>query len=392
MYDRVRWGIPELTPMYKILIIEDDPLFRLVLTKALKNQGYDVTVATNGEEGLIQTKEIQPALILCDWMMPRMDGLEVCRRVKADPELATTFFVLLTAREGVEDRVQGLDNGADDFLSKPIEVNELRAKVRAGLRLHQLNQDLQTAKQKLESELAEAAEYVRSLLPSPLTGQVRIDARFIPSQQLGGDCFDYYWLNDDELAIYVVDAAGHGVGAALLSVSVQNLLRSQSLSGVNFSQPDRVLAALNDAFQMENQGDKYFTIWYGVYNRINRQLVYASAGHPPAILLSPNPDISQPVQTLKTAGLPVGMFSEVSYTCDQCMIESHSTLYIFSDGAYEIHQPDGDLWGLESFTDLLASYKSTNTSHLDMVLEHIQNVRVKDSLEDDLSLLQIDFD
>ena len=378
--------------MYKILIIEDDPLFRLVLTKALKNQGYDVAVATNGEEGLTQGKQLRPALILCDWMMPRMDGLEVCRRIKADPELATTFFVLLTAREGVEDRVEGLDTGADDFLSKPIEVNELRAKVRAGLRLHQLSQDLQTAKQKLETELAEAAEYVRSLLPSPLTGEVRIDARFIPSQQLGGDCFDYYWLNSDELAIYVVDAAGHGVGSALLSVSVQNLLRSQSLSGVNFSQPDRVLGALNDAFQMENQGDKYFTIWYGVYNRIKRQLVYASAGHPPAILLSPHSEISPQVKSLKTPGLPVGMFSEISYISDQCHIEANSTLYVFSDGAYEIHQPDGNLWGLEAFTNLLASYKPTNTSHLDMVLEYIQNVRVKDRLEDDLSLLQIDFD
>jgi len=86
--------------MYQILIIEDDPLFRLVLTKSLKNQGYDVMVAANGEEGLQQAREIRPALILCDWMMPRMDGLEVCRHIKADPELATTFFVLLTAREG----------------------------------------------------------------------------------------------------------------------------------------------------------------------------------------------------------------------------------------------------------------------------------------------------
>ncbi|MGK7901183.1 MAG: PP2C family protein-serine/threonine phosphatase [Hormoscilla sp.] len=377
--------------MYQILVIEDDPLFRLVLTKSLKNQGYDVMVAANGEEGLQQARELRPALILCDWMMPRMDGLEVCRHIKADPELATTFFVLLTAREGVSDRVEGLDTGADDFLSKPVEMNELRAKVRAGLRLHQLNQDLQTAKKIMEAELAEAAEYVRSLLPSPLTGKVTIDARFIPSRQLGGDCFDYYWLNSDELAIYVVDAAGHGVGSALLSVSVLNVLRSQSLNGVNFSEPDRVLTALNDKFPMD-QTDKYFTIWYGVYNQSARQLVYASAGHPPAILLSPNQTPDLQVQSLKTPGMPVGMFPEAEYVCYQCPIVANSTLYVFSDGAYEICQPDGSIWSLDAFTNLLASQPQTDSNNLDRVLNQIKSLSAKEALDDDLSLLQINFE
>lgn len=376
--------------MYQILVIEDDPLFRLVLTKSLKNQGYDVMVAANGEEGLQQAREIRPALILCDWMMPRMDGLEVCRHIKADPELATTFFVLLTAREGVSDRVEGLDTGADDFLSKPVEMNELRAKVRAGLRLHQLNQDLQTAKKIMEAELAEAAEYVRSLLPSPLTGKVTIDARFIPSRQLGGDCFDYYWLNSDELAIYVVDAAGHGVGSALLSVSVLNVLRSQSLSGVNFSEPDRVLTALNDKFPMDRT-DKYFTIWYGVYNQSARQLVYASSGHPPAILLSPNQTLDLQVQSLKTPGMPVGMFPEAEYVSDRCPIVANSTLYVFSDGAYEICQPDGSIWSLDAFTNLLASQPQTQGNNLDRVLNQIKSLSAKEALDDDLSLLQINF-
>jgi len=385
--------------MYQILIIEDDPLFRLVLTKSLKNQGYDVMVAANGEEGLQQAREIRPALILCDWMMPRMDGLEVCRHIKADPELATTFFVLLTAREGVEDRVEGLDTGADDFLSKPVEMNELRAKVRAGLRLHQLNQDLQTAKKIMEAELAEAADYVRSLLPSPLTGKVTIDARFIPSRQLGGDCFDYYWLNSHELVIYVVDAAGHGVGSALLSVSVLNVLRSQSLSGVNFSEPARVLTALNDKFQMNTQTDKYFTIWYGVYNQSDSKLVYVSAGHPPAILLSPNQGKDNQVQSLKTPGLPVGMFPEAEYVSYQCQIVANSTLYVFSDGAYEICQSDGSIWSLDAFTNLLASQPlavsvlepPNHTNNLELVLQHIKNLSAKEALDDDLSLLQINF-
>lgn len=377
--------------MYKVLIIEDDPLFRLVLTKALKNQGYDVTVATNGEEGLEQAASLRPGLILCDWMMPRMDGLEVCRRIKANPDLATTFFVLLTAREGVEDRVQGLDNGADDFLSKPIEVNELRAKVRAGLRLHQLSQDLQTAKQRLEAELMEAADYVKSLLPGPLEESVFIDSRFIPSRQLGGDCFDYYWLNENQLVIYVVDAAGHGVGSALLSVSVLNLLRSQSLSGVDFSQPHQVLMGLNDTFQMETQGDRYFTIWYGVYDRQEQSLVYASSGHPPAILLSPGFQEEIEVQYLKTPGFPIGMFPGVEYKSCQCQVQPQSTLYVFSDGVYEIHQTDGTLWGLEAFSEFLATHQHLSSELLDHLLHCIHTLNPNTILDDDLSLLQIQF-
>ena len=377
--------------MYKVLIIEDDPLFRLVLTKALKNQGYDVTVATNGEEGLEQAKTLRPGLILCDWMMPRMDGLEVCRRIKANPQLATTFFVLLTAREGVEDRVQGLDNGADDFLSKPIEVNELRAKVRAGLRLHQLNQDLQTAKQHLEDELMEAADYVRSLLPAPLSEPVSIKSRFIPSSQLGGDCFDYYWLNDDELVLYIVDAAGHGVGSALLSVSVLNFLRSQSLSEGDFAHPDRVLRGLNETFQMEKQGDRYFTIWYGVYNRKTQVLSYASSGHPPAILLSPTTADSGSVEYLKTPGFPVGMFPEVEYTSHQCPIHPESTLYVFSDGVYEIHQPDGTLWGIEALSEFLVAHQHLPSELLERLLHCIHSLNPNTALDDDFSLLEIKF-
>lgn len=337
--------------------------------------------------------------------MSYLDGLEVCRRIKAEPELATTFFILLTDRGKVEDRVRGLDTGADDFLSKPIDINELKARVRAGLRLHQLNQDLQTQKQALEAlnqnlqtqkqileaELAEAASYVRSLLPSPLVGTVTTEALFIPSAQLGGDCFDYYWLDLENLAIYLLDVSGHGVGSALLSVSVLNVLRSQSLPNTNFCQPSEVLRALNHAFQMVNHGDKYFTIWYGVYNQIKRQLVYASAGHPPAVLLSGTSAANVQVRQLGEPGLPLGVLPDDDFDDNYCDIEESSTLYIFSDGAYEIHKPDGTIWGLEAFIHLLTEFRKTNTYNLNQVIHEIQTLTSKDTFEDDFSLLKVNF-
>ncbi|MDY6939783.1 MAG: diguanylate cyclase [Cyanobacteriota bacterium] len=135
--------------MAKILIVDDDPTTRLILKKALQNAGHSVLSAKNGLDGLEQVKTLHPALVICDWMMPQMNGLDFCAAVKADRALATTYIILLTRLGHVDDRVKGLDSGADEFLSKPIEVQELTARVRAGLRLHYLTQELKEANQKL---------------------------------------------------------------------------------------------------------------------------------------------------------------------------------------------------------------------------------------------------
>jgi sigma-B regulation protein RsbU (phosphoserine phosphatase) len=358
----------------------------------LEKQGYEVVAASTGEEGIIQALTCPPALIICDWIMPGLNGLEVCHRIKTDPNLSTTFFILLTSLDSVADRVKGLDAGADDFIAKPIEKNELQARVRAGLRLHQLSRDLQTQKLLLEAELAEAAEYVRSLLPPPMITPLNIDSRFIPSRQLGGDCFDYYWLDAENLAIYLIDTAGHGLRATLPSISVLNLLRSRTLKNLNYYQPSNVLAALNETFQMSYQNDKYFTIWYGVYNRNNRQLTYASAGHPPAILVSQSSLSHAEVKLLKTPGMPVGMFPEAKYVDDYFYIDQFSTLYIFSDGAYEITQSEGTLWSLDSFIQLLVSLHNSVDYQLDHLLSYLINLNSKEAFDDDLSILQVKFD
>jgi len=384
--------------MFQVLVIDDDPIVRAVLKRTLQNQGYETTVVSNGEEGIAQAKQLRPALIVCDWMMTPLDGLEVCRQVKSDPELSNTFFVLLTAKGEVKDRVMGLDAGADEFLSKPVDMNELKARVRAGLRLYQANEDLRNQKQvlevlneKLNAQLAEAAEYVQSLLPSSSTGSITIESLFKPSAQLGGDCFDYYQLDDESLAFYLLDVSGHGVGSALLSVSVLNILRSQSLTNVSFYRPSEVLTALNHAFQMDNQGEKYFTIWYGVYDRTKRQLTYATGGHPPAILLSGTSATNIEVKQLGIPSIPIGILRDGEFEDEYFQIEENSALYIFSDGAYEIYGEDDRIWGLDAFADLLRDCRQKNISDLKEVVEKIQILTGKDIFEDDLSLLKIKF-
>ncbi|MBD2577320.1 SpoIIE family protein phosphatase [Oscillatoria sp. FACHB-1406] len=378
--------------MAQILVIDDDPAIQVLLKRALAKKGYEVEIASDGEEGLAKAKAMRPALVICDWVMPRLSGIEVCRAVKATPELSTTIFILLTSMGSVESRVKGLDAGADDFVCKPVEMFELNARVRSGLRQHELSRDLQQQKHRLEAELLEAAEYVRSILPEPLLEPpVRIDVRFVPCSRLGGDSFDYFWLDEEHLAIYLLDVSGHGLRSALPSLSVINLLRSQSLVQVDYRQPSDVLRNLNDAFQMTQRNDKYFTIWYGVYNQKTRQLIYASGGHPPAVLISPAGGGLQ-VELLKTPGFPAGMFPGVEYVEQSCEISPASSLYIFSDGIYEINQTDGEIWGYDNFVDRLKNYQAKLQRNLDFLIEEVKEVNPRDSFDDDLSIVQIDFE
>ena len=399
------------TPSADILVIDDDPIIRRILQRMLQSQGYRVAIAETAADGLEQALAITPPVILCDWRLPgNVDGLEICRRLKEHPDLSMSSFLLITAHAETASRVEALEAGADDLLMKPIDMAELKARVKSGMRLCQLTRDLKKQKQYLENELAEAASYVQSLLPQDTDKPpVKIQTRFLPSQQLVGDCFDFYWLDPDYLVMYLLDVSGHGLGAALLSTSVLNVLRSQSLPGTNFYRPDKVLESLNNMFQMTDQNEKYFTIWYGVYNRVNRQLMYASAGHPPAVLLSQPTDSTngatppaEPLR-LRTPGMPIGMMPDTAYTWKRCSIPDNSYLYIFSDGVYEVPETavaeTGEILGLDSFIDHIE--KCPRPGQLDQLISYATmpilgtdgNHAADDnaSLLDDLSLLEISF-
>lgn len=399
---RIGVMVKAINPIADILVIDDDPIIRRILQRMLQSQGYRVAIAETAADGLDQALAITPPVILCDWRLPgTVDGLEICRRLKEHPDLSMSSFLLITAHAETASRVEALEAGADDLLMKPIDMAELKARVKSGMRLCQLTRDLKKQKQYLENELAEAASYVQSLLPRDTDKPpVKIQTRFLPSQQLGGDCFDFYWLDPDYLVIYLLDVSGHGLGAALLSTSVLNVLRSQSLPGTNFYRPDKVLESLNNMFQMTDQNEKYFTIWYGVYNRVNRQLMYASAGHPPAVLLSQaNEAASQPANgavtpetmLLRTPGMPVGMMPDTTYTWKRCSIPDNSYLYIFSDGVYEVPETPadetGEILGLDSFIDHIA--KCPRPGQLDQLISHATMPSV--DVGDDLSLLEINF-
>jgi DNA-binding response OmpR family regulator len=126
----------------RILVVDDDSFIRSFLKKRLAANDYEVILAEHGEEGLALAKEKHPHLIISDWMMPKMDGVEFCKRVKGDDELKYTYFILLTARDTAEDKIAGMEHGADDFMTKPFNDKELLARIKVGLRITALQQEL----------------------------------------------------------------------------------------------------------------------------------------------------------------------------------------------------------------------------------------------------------
>jgi len=245
---------------------------------------------------------------------------------------------------------------------------------------------------RLNGELAEAADYVRTMLPEPIfEGTIKTDWRFIPSTSLGGDAFGYHWLDDEHFVLYLIDVSGHGVGAALLSVSVLNVLRSQSLPNTDFKDPEQVLKSLNAAFPGEENNDMFFTMWYGVYNQNKRELTYASGGHPPALLLSDTTTDNAQVILLSTHNNVVGGMLESKYQKQKERINKRSTLYIFSDGVYEVEKSDGSMWKFKEFSDFMSKLNSDGLSRLDRLNNYARSIGDSEIFDDDFTILEVTF-
>jgi len=256
-----------------------------------------------------------------------------------------------------------------------------------------LSQALDVAEQtqaRLAAELAEAAAYVASLLPARLESPVRSEWVFIPSRLLGGDAFGYHWLDRHRLAIYLLDVCGHGVGAALLSVSVTNVLRSQSLPGTDFGDPGAVLTALNQRFPAAEQNEMDFTVWYGVYDHARRQLAYASGGHPPAVLVLPDAGRAR-ANELCTPNFMIGMVPGTRFEAQTSVVPAGSRLFVFSDGVYEVCSPSGAWLDFDQFVQMLVARSAPHAIGLDGVLADVRAWQQRETFEDDCSIVAFEF-
>ena len=242
--------------------------------------------------------------------------------------------------------------------------------------------------EKLNREFADAATYVRRMLPPPLTGgKETLDWEFHPSTHLGGDGLGYRQLNDDQLAMYVLDVTGHGLGSALLAVTALEFLRSRIPRDFDFGRPAQVIERLNRTFQMKDHAGKFFSAWYGVYSRSARTVTYSNAGHPPALLLTREDGV--PCLTKTTPGGPVlGVLPEIPSPEITLPFPPGSEIYLFTDGLYELLDPKGGHGSYNEFLAHLEKETKQGRSTWEAMLQWSVSARENGVVDDDVSLMR----
>jgi len=380
----------------KVLLIDDQAIVGAAVKRMLEPETDIVfQFCQDPTEAIPTAAEFKPTVILQDLIMPDIDGLTLVKFFRVHPQLKDVPLIVLSSKEEAVTKADAFALGANDYLVKLPDRIELIARIRyhsqGYINLLQRNEAyaaLLTSRQALAAELAQAADYVVSLMPEPLsTGTVTTAWRFFPCAQLGGDSFGYHWLDEDTFAMYLLDVCGHGVGSALLSVSAFNAIRSQTLPNTDFRTPERVLAALNEAFLMEHHNNLYFTIWYGVFDRRTRQLRFASGGHPPAFLVSKEGTLDK----LMTNNLFIGGLAESVFKGNTAAVSPGAHLYVFSDGVYEVDPPEGDMWTVEQLGTYLLQNRLETGEDIDVLYRKMQAYHGQDILEDDFSMLAIHF-
>lgn len=256
--------------------------------------------------------------------------------------------------------------------------------------LAEKNAELERTQARLEEELGEAEKYVWSLLPSPAAQPFRTDWRFIPSSELGGDAFGYHWIDDDHFAVYLLDVSGHGVGAALLSAAVLNVLRSSALPETDFRDAGQVMTGLNKAFLIEDQNGMFFTIWYGVINRSTRTINYASGGHPDAFLV----DFGTSTPTLHRLATPQmtpGCLPGITYQSKEMNLPDEGSLFVYCDGLFEIEKKDtGTIQRFAEFIEVFQSVYHSQDVSLDVLTKTLQDIQGSEKFDDDYSIIKVD--
>jgi sigma-B regulation protein RsbU (phosphoserine phosphatase) len=396
-----------------ILVVDDARDMQLILRRVLTLMGHQVMLAGNGQEAweLIQQYNFQ--LVICDWVMPVMDGPTLCRTIREARLPHYVYIILLTGMSGTQNLIYGMDAGADDFATKPIVREELEVRLRAAQRILELehtleeknanlenvNQSLSAAQQLIQNDLQRAAALQTGVLPSQkLFTRLCVDWYFEPAQYIGGDTFNYFPINDELLFFYSIDVSGHGISSALLSMCLQTLLSStgelycvDELTRSNAARfPSRLAERLNYHLNhMLDTGDHYLTLIMGLVDTVEERLYFVQAGHPKPFLYDP---LTGRLEKIDCTGFPIGLLPDMEYETIQLPFPPGSRFIMYSDGILELQKPCG-----EPFTesDLQERLQEVMALPARQVIAHLGKELglAKNGIErpDDISLLTIDF-
>ncbi len=394
----------------RILIAEDERITRATLERQLRNWGHEVVATEDGEQAWQAFDAGDFDIVITDWEMPRLSGVDLVRRIRASARVLYTYVIILTSRSDKADVVDGIGAGADDYVAKPFDREELRVRVVAGERvvrlertLHQQNAELRDANERIRHGLRAAARVQQSMLPQGHVQTPRVTSawKYVPTDELAGDAIGLHLLEDRYLVAYVIDVSGHGVPAALLSVSVMHAMDPthadasvlRATAGADqklgtLRRPSRVADELNRRFRAGETGGLYLTMILCVLDTHTGRLHLTCAGHPAPLILRGRDPLPLP----ELGGFPIAMLDFASYDEHVIQLQAGDRLCLFSDGVPEQTGQSDEPFGTDRLRESLVARRTAPPDQVvtDVVAE-LTAWAGPGSFEDDVSLVVIDW-
>ena len=367
----------------RILIVEDNPASLDIMQARLTANNYEVITATDGEEGLTMAREKQPDLILLDIMMPKMDGLEVCRRLKEDSSLTFIPIIMVTAKTDSKDVVAGLEAGGDEYLTKPVDHTALVARVKSMLRIKELHDTVLEQSAQLKIQLKTATKIQSLFWPKipELKAKAHIWAVSVPATYVGGDLYDVIPLPDDSLLAYVADVSGKGVPAALIMAALSTKIRSEALLQGDVN---KLLQTVNDSmYSLASEEGFFATIVFARYWPSSGKIQLIRAGHlNPLWIVNGNIGDLPPLK-----GISLGVIPHVNYEGKEILLSPGESVIFFSDGIIEAENEDNEFFGNDRLVNYLKDTKGPPWG--EGLLDAVNTWRGTAEANDDLTILEI---
>jgi len=388
----------EATVKATILAV-DDTAENLDVVKGILASQYTVKVAINGPMALKIAEKQPPDLILLDIMMPEMNGYEVCKRLKSNPATRDIPVIFLTAMDQTTDEASGFELGAADYITKPVNPPILEARVKTHLSLKQSMDELNKAygvikrqKDRMEDELNIGHKIQMSMLPLtfppfPDRNEFSINALLKPAREVGGDFYDFFFINKNEICLVIGDVSGKGVPGALFMAVTRTMIKS-SASGDR--SPASIVTRVNDELSTDNPQCMFVTLFLGIANVKTGEFRFTNAGHNPPYIINEQAEL---LCLDNRDGPIIGAVSGIAYKENKISFAKYDTLLIFTDGVTEAMDPAGDLYSENRLEDFLNIHKASPTDKLvNEVLASVESYAAEAEQADDITLLAFSLD
>lgn len=411
---KIEEGMQPVPASRHVLVVDDSRAQRHMVSMQLRRWGYRVTECESALAALDLCRSLDIDIVISDWMMPGMTGLEFCKEFRALGRESYGYFVLLTSKSEKTEIADGLEAGADDFLTKPVASNELRARLRAGERMLAMQAELLTKNKVIVSTLVELQKLYDSLDRDLIEARklqqtlirdrerdydwARVSLVLRNSGRVGGDLVGSFRVGEDRVVVYSIDVSGHGVASAMMTARLagfltgstpeQNLAFQTGPEGDHILLPPAAIAARFNRLMLEEiQAEQYFTMVFAVIDRRIGRLDLVQAGHPHPMLIRRDGQVHR----LGRGGLPVGLIDEAVFDQVSVQVLPGDRLVLISDGFTECPLPNGRDFGEDGLAESLrASAHLHGCDLLEAMIWDLSRAAETDAFPDDVSGIVLD--